>query len=82
MAMNKQLWQSALQDALRNSAERVPAGWITREEYAKTYDVSIKSAGYRLEQIVRAKRAQKRKFRVFWSDQIRNITHYRIIARH
>lgn len=82
MAMNKRLWQSALQSALRNSSERVPPGWITREEYAKTCDVSLKSAEYSLELIVRAKCAEKRRFRIFWKDQIRNITHYRVIARH
>jgi hypothetical protein len=66
-----------LRAAMSGEAEPVPAGWKTRVQWAKEWEISDVRAGVLLSKGVEIGRMEIRKFRIANAGTVRPVPHYR-----
>lgn len=71
-------WMKALSDAVSETAEKVPKGWITTREFASIVKLSPPQANKQMRLLLDKGKAESKKFSIKIGSAVRPIPHYRL----
>ncbi len=71
-------WAKAIQETLNSGADKVPKGWLTREQTEPLFNCRAVQARVKLKQLIAAGRCEVQNFRVKTEKRICPIPHYKL----
>lgn len=71
-------WKSALAEVSLSKADVVPKGWITAEQGTHIFKCAVHRSREHLNDLLRAGKAEQKKFAVLVGEMVRPINHYRL----
>lgn len=71
-------WMQALSDAVNETADKVPKGWITTKEFAQIVKLSDQQASRQMRLLIEKGKAETRRFNIKRGGSVRPIPHYKL----